>query len=141
MLLSSSRFEQEVLLEDVVIDSPSFPGAAASTPMEESVIRISFLCTKRFATFVVPNWPQITVGWLVGFEEWKGEGFPDLIFCQGGLGGTKPKVRRASGSTWGRSRGDSRQFLGCPEGSGEGTREISGSKIFFHLWRREGCHG
>ena len=64
MLLSSSRFEQEVLLEDVVIDSPSFAGAAVSTPMEESVIRISFLCRKRFATFAVPNWAQITVGCL-----------------------------------------------------------------------------
>ena len=64
MLLSSSRFEQDVLLEDVVIDSPSFAGAAASTPMEESVIRISFLCRKRFATFAVPNCAKITVGWM-----------------------------------------------------------------------------
>ena len=63
-MLSSSRFEQEVLLDDVVIDSPSFAGAAASTPVEESVIRISFLCRKRFATFAVPNWAQITVVWL-----------------------------------------------------------------------------
>ena len=78
MLLSSSRFEQEVLLEDVVIDSPSFAGAAASTPMEESVIRISFLC-KTICDICSSELGPDHSRLVEKVEEWKGQGFPDLI--------------------------------------------------------------
>jgi len=53
------------------------------------------------------------------------------IEAQAARGVAKPKLRRASGSTWGRSGtlgrfwGDFEQVLGGPGGSGEGPREIS----------------